>query len=289
MRVCRLVRVVRVLRMVRVLRFFRELRCMLYSIAGSLRSLFFCFIMISLINFVFALIFVQAAVGFMMDDNVDSSDKADLQAYWLGLPIAMDSLFQALTGGRDWAELGEPLRNTNIVYYVVFIFYVGFSHFAVLNVLTGIFVENAIKISTNDRDEVILESLEQERQYAAEIKNLFHRIDTNGSGTVSWEELEPQLEDPAVLAYLSSLELTIQDARLFFSILSQHSINREVDIDAFVDGCMRVKGPAMGLDLQGIVFQLGQNREKQRKEREVQTVFMQDCRDYFKKSDHHVH
>jgi len=284
-RVLRIVRLAKILRMVRVLKFFRELRHMLFSIAGAMRSLFWCFVMIALIIYVFALIFLQASVHLMQDVLVSQSAKRGFEDYWSGVGISMDSLFKALTSGDDWSRFGDPFQESSPVYYIVFLFYIGFTFFAVMNILTGIFVDNAIKLSSSDRDQVILENLEQEESFAHEIKMLFHKIDANGSGTVSWEELEPQLRDPAVQSYLASLELTIQDAGLFFRMLSEHSsqANKEVDIDTFVDGCMRVKGPAMGLDLQAVNFSIRQIQEQQQISQELNQAFFTTCANEFKR------
>jgi len=263
-RILKVIRMVRILRMLRVMRFFRELRLMLFSIASSMRSLFWCFVMLSLIIYIFALVFVQATIGFMSDPLLPDDTKECFDIHWGNVERAMNTLYMTLTGGEDWGVMSSCFRTTSNAYYCLFVFYTGFCIFALLNILTGIFVDNAIKHSASDRDEVILEQLCEERLFADEIKMLFRRIDSDASGRVSYEEFSSKLKDPAMLAYLNSLELSIQDSELFFRMLSEHRADREVDIDAFVDGCMRVKGPAMGVDLQTFVFAVRQYSNEQR-------------------------
>lgn len=58
----------------------------------------------------------------------------------------MLSMFQAINGGVDWALIFEPLID-NITPWsaVVFTLYIAFSLLAMLNVVTGVFVESVLK------------------------------------------------------------------------------------------------------------------------------------------------
>ena len=49
------------------------------------------------------------------------------------------------------------------VYSAGFLFFVGFFNFAVFNILTGLFVEHAMKCAEPDDDEMIFEQRKQEQ------------------------------------------------------------------------------------------------------------------------------
>lgn len=54
------------------------------------------------------------------------------------------ALFQTITGGLEWRELVTPLmRHISPGLGVVFVLYVTFTSLALMNVVTGVFVETA--------------------------------------------------------------------------------------------------------------------------------------------------
>merc|ERR1711997_822098 len=50
------------------------------------------------------------------------------------------------------------------------------------------------------------------------------------------------------------LGLDVRDAESFFSLLASNNDGRDVDIDNFVNGCMRLKGPATSIDIQALLY-----------------------------------
>merc|ERR1712113_1136333 len=74
--------------------------------------------------------------------------------------------------------------------------------------------------------------------------------DHSSDGTITLAEFESHLQDPNAQAYFNSvLEIDINDAFTFFTVLDQDE-DAVVDIDTFVEGCLRLKGPAKRLDFQ---------------------------------------
>lgn len=94
------------------------------------------------------------------------------------------------------------------------------------------------------------------------IKNLFARLDKDGSGSLTLSELEDHLEDPAVQAYFASLELSITDVWSFFKLLESDE-EQEISPDAFFEGCQRLKGFARSLDLAKLMHQTQLMAKKQ--------------------------
>merc|ERR1712217_418270 len=65
MRLLRLLKMLKMLRVVRLMRFFRELRLMFFTIGGSFRSLLWAMTMLFMINYIFALCFMQGASAYL--------------------------------------------------------------------------------------------------------------------------------------------------------------------------------------------------------------------------------
>merc|ERR1719335_1482575 len=84
---------------------------------------------------------------------------------------------------------------------------------------------------------------------------VFEELDTNHSGSLSLEEFEQHIQDENILAYLSTLELDINQVRTLLTLLDLDQ-NGEVDIEEFVSGCLRLKGGAKSMDMAILQYQI---------------------------------
>eukprot|EP00913_Durusdinium_trenchii_P025920 g24323.t1 len=62
----------------------------------------------------------------------------------------MQTLYMATTGGFDWKEALDLVAKIGEGGILAFLFYIAFFNFAVFNVLTGMFVDHAMKWSQSD-------------------------------------------------------------------------------------------------------------------------------------------
>jgi len=151
----------------------------------------------------------------------------------------------------------------------------------VLNVLTGIFVERASELSGLDRDLVIQGELKHNEAFLSEMKAIFEEADTDGSGTINWQEFKEYVKNKEVRAYLSTQQLDAFDARQLFNILDLGD-DQEVGIEEFILGCMRLKGMAKSVD---VVAMLQETRAMHRK----QKAFMGEVEDQLRRIASKVH
>lgn len=146
-RIIRVTRILKTLRLVRVFRFIMALRTLVTSIVYTLKSLFWAMALLMLIIFVFSVLLVEAVSdhwGSLDNPNMPPEDAENIQAYFASLPHAMLSLFMSISGGVSWEEVISPLGKISNVCVVVYLFYISFTYFAVLNVVTGVFCQSAI-------------------------------------------------------------------------------------------------------------------------------------------------
>merc|ERR1719210_1762154 len=107
-----------------------------------------------------------------------------------------------------------------------------------MNVVTGIFVQNAIERA----DEVErMNKVEQARK-------LFKIIDLNNNGHITFEELEAHLETPEVVDFFKGIDVDISDAKHLFDLLDFDD-NGSLEFEEFLSGCIRLQGPAKALDM----------------------------------------
>jgi len=113
-------------------------------------------------------------------------------------------------------------------------------------------VENAMKLAQPDRDVLALELRKTRIAEAEQLRQLFYELDINLSGTICIEEFQAHMQSGKLRAYLSVLGLDVKDVEVFLYMLTIENKTGDVEIEAFVDGCMKMKGQATSLDMQTI-------------------------------------
>merc|ERR1719382_1867531 len=84
--------------------------------------------------------------------------------------VAMLTLFKTSMGGQDWEVFYDVAEQTGIFEAITFIIFVAFIQIALMNILTGIFVENAMKLAQPDRDTLAFQFRKQRMQDAQDLK-----------------------------------------------------------------------------------------------------------------------
>eukprot|EP00439_Symbiodinium_sp_Y106_P035255 s561_g4.t1 len=222
------------------------------------------------------------------------------------------TLVQAMLGGFNWGEVSDVLMDIDVnhgfqdralqgkgcvggiclvrlravtaeprISPALLLLYVAFTMLAVLNVITGAFVDNALNLASQQRDFQIEKEIESKEQYARQIRALFQMlgkaikhcedcegcmlrehdikkrtIDDDGSGDVSRKEIREMLEDATLSAYFRVLGFETTDADLLFKLLDVDDSDSE-----FLDGCGRLKGPARNMDVHAILAECRRMRK----------------------------
>lgn len=250
-RIIRVTRILKTLRLVRVFRFIMALRTLVTSIVYTLKSLFWAMALLMLIIFVFSVLLVEAVSdhwGSLDNPNMPPEDAENIQAYFASLPHAMLSLFMSISGGVSWEEVISPLGKISNVWVVVYLFYISFTYFAVLNVVTGVFCQSAIDSAQNDHANVVQSMLANKEAHVEKIKELFSRLGADKTGLITYGMFEEGIQSPAVIEYFETLGLDVWDAWSFFKLLDLDA-GGSVEIEEFFKGCLRLRGQARGVDL----------------------------------------
>mmetsp|Transcript_79391 Transcript_79391/g.246513 ORF Transcript_79391/g.246513 Transcript_79391/m.246513 type:complete len:545 (+) Transcript_79391:1-1635(+) len=277
MRLLRLLKMMKLLRVVRVMRFFRELRLMLFSIARSFRSLLWAMLMLLLIMYIFALCFIQGATVYITETRpIDMSQEVEesLLTHWTTVLDSLLTLFMAITGGDDWSNFLLSCTAFGEIYHYLFICYIMFQTIAVLNVLTGIFVEASLDAAQADQDNVIHEALELEAANADCLESVFFRsADGSEKSFITNEEFEQHFESDSLKAYFAALEIDIVHVRELFHELDENG-DGQVSVEELRAGLMQLKGRAQSIDMISLAH------DCRKYSRQLQ-VFMSFVEDYF--------
>merc|ERR1719329_676351 len=166
---------------------------------------------------------------------------AMLRRYFPDLASAMKHLYMALTGGIDWEEIYLSLGPLNSAYHIGLLLYTVFLIFVVINIIAGMVIERAFKVVRQDRDFWILEAGHQNAMYEERVRGLFYQIDTDRSGTITWDEFSDAMTSPHIEAYLSFIEIDTVDLFDVFQLLDKDG-SKTISVDEFVDGVHELRG-----------------------------------------------
>merc|ERR1719512_253252 len=120
----------------------------------------------------------------------------------------------------------------------MFTAYIAFSILALLNVITATFVQHAIERTA---------TMHQLKQVAY-ARTFFAHVDSDCSGTITWQELTSALGDPETIDFFSSIDVDISEAKCLFEMLDRNGTG-EIDFLDFMSGCLGLQGPAKSIDL----------------------------------------
>eukprot|EP00928_Gymnodinium_smaydae_P027555 TRINITY_DN21280_c0_g1_i5.p1 TRINITY_DN21280_c0_g1~~TRINITY_DN21280_c0_g1_i5.p1 ORF type:complete len:642 (-),score=90.00 TRINITY_DN21280_c0_g1_i5:214-1986(-) len=258
-RIVRFCRMVRVIRIIRVMRFFQDLRVMVYGILISMKSLLWALLLLVMIAFMFAafiLEFVASEVSSASSsDDVAKRDRIQaLNMHFGSLVTSIFSLFKAITGGISWGEQAQPLTDIHPLLGVAFACYVAFAVLCVLNIVTGIFVDNSSKLSMKDEETLVLESAENKARWIEDVSELFR--DMGGSdGFLNNAQFERGITDLRVQAKLKKLGLDIEpEAMLGLFDVLDFDKSGQLTVDEFTLGIKMLHGNAKSIDIARLLY-----------------------------------
>lgn len=245
LRLMRIIKMVRVVRIIRIVKVFRELRIMVMSIISTMRTLFWSIVCLFIFMSGFGVYLATAASDHQaeMMRQAEVIDE-DMAMYFGSMPNVMVSLFQATTGGVDWRILSDTLGRISEFTRCMLYVYIAMMVYAIMNILTGICVNNANKAADDDL-EISAEAFSRHNSAVALLKKLLHGED----GTITWRQLQYHLVNPKVRNYFKKIDLEPWHLQSFFDLLQVGDTEPSVPVDQFIRGCMRLRCPVKNVDL----------------------------------------
>eukprot|EP00930_Biecheleria_cincta_P016837 TRINITY_DN13565_c0_g1_i1.p1 TRINITY_DN13565_c0_g1~~TRINITY_DN13565_c0_g1_i1.p1 ORF type:complete len:705 (-),score=126.99 TRINITY_DN13565_c0_g1_i1:129-2243(-) len=253
LRIVRITRVIRVMRVLRVVKFIRALASLISSIFYTLKSLAWSLFLLLMIIYVFGILFADTVISHVADfpqkDELDkTSEEYELYSCFGSLLISMHTLFRSISGGLDWGQQINLLFHIHWVWGYLFLAYIAFCYFAVLNVMTAVFCQRAIESSRYDPDYQIQQMLAEQERCSEICAQLFLILDSIADGTITRAELVEHFDEDAVRALFQSLDLVASDPWALFKLLDAEG-NGDIDYGEFMAGCMKMRGPAKAVDI----------------------------------------
>eukprot|EP00747_Dinoflagellata_sp_TGD_P214096 gnl/TRDRNA2_/TRDRNA2_86988_c0_seq1.p1 gnl/TRDRNA2_/TRDRNA2_86988_c0~~gnl/TRDRNA2_/TRDRNA2_86988_c0_seq1.p1 ORF type:complete len:371 (+),score=33.42 gnl/TRDRNA2_/TRDRNA2_86988_c0_seq1:44-1114(+) len=264
-----ILRVMRMLRLFRILRFGRlfhivtPLRMLLVSILGGMQLLCWALFLLFMVTYLLGLFLTEIALQHRLHlQSVDAASDPELVGLYGSLFASTLTLYQIISEGIHWREAMEPLVATSSreLVALTFTLYTAFTLLSVMNIITGMFVDTAIRSATDFKREAIV----------TDLSLVFGSTDTDSSGSISFDEFTRLLNHPQMQAYLQSIDISPEDGALLFTILDDDG-SGEINKNELVQGCMRLYGSASHLEVSAFVKEMREaTSERVRHEKRVE-------------------
>eukprot|EP00929_Paragymnodinium_shiwhaense_P035855 TRINITY_DN19306_c1_g1_i1.p1 TRINITY_DN19306_c1_g1~~TRINITY_DN19306_c1_g1_i1.p1 ORF type:complete len:765 (+),score=120.81 TRINITY_DN19306_c1_g1_i1:68-2362(+) len=241
-RMLRVLRVIRVTRLLRTFQAFDDLRVIVASIVHSSTSLLWAVALLASVIYMFSIIFLQIIL------QVPSCRSHQAFKYWFPSVFrTLLTLFESIVGGVSWDVIIQPMvEDIHPAMGLLFCMYIAFALFAMMNLLTGVFVDHAMRAIREDKDLVL----------AKRIADLFL-----GTGSdecpdeLTWEDFADKLDSDIMKEYFKQMNVELSEGRHLFDLLDVDS-SGSVDCKEIVEGCLRLRGPARAFDLNQLARQV---------------------------------
>lgn len=254
-RILRVARLIRVVRLVRLVKVISSLRRLIQSILSTMTALGWSFVLLFMIMYMFGIIFADMVTTTFQDTEFSLSESSAqvLETGFKDLHKSMMTLFFLITNGSDWGQQFAALFEIHWLLGYTLVVYVAFSMFAVLNVMTGTFCQFAIESANRDQDLMVQSMLAAKQRQADMIRKFFDTLELAESkdgapAQLSLYDFENRFQEPEVLSFFQYLDINTTDAWTLFKLLSPDG-KGTLNVDEFVEGCLRLKGAAKKVDV----------------------------------------
>jgi hypothetical protein len=178
-----------------------------------------------------------------------SPEEESLHGHFASLGRTILALWQALSGGVDWSDVGDPLMSEiDWIYGLAFAAFIAFSLLALMNVVTGVFVQTALYSAEREEENFLTD----------QIIGLFHKCKGEDSwGCITESDLDEKLEDPDMAKEWKNINVSPDEAKYVFALLDVDETG-EVQFEEFLSACLRLRGTAKSLDM---LIQLQESRQ----------------------------
>jgi len=234
-----------------VMTLFRPLRVLASTFIASMGALFWSMVLLMILKFIGGLLLAQSLHSYIMDTSQAYENRNWMNQYYGSAWKAVYSMFE-LTHSGGWPNYARPVvENVSMWYAFFFMGYVTLVIFAIIRIITAIFLKETLATAAGDAALAVQEKVRNKEQYVSRLQEIFFEADSDGNGVITKQEMDDACSNPVVLHYLSILEIEVHEVEPLFDLLDDG--DGEVTIKEFCQGIMRLKGQARALDVISIM------------------------------------
>jgi len=247
----RLIRVFRIGRLSKTFNsvaFVRNLGSMLASCMDAIRACLPALAVILLTTYLFGTLILQGVRESLKQQETPQYPLEKLTPLFGDLSKVMLTLFMSVSNGLSWQLCYDELGRVGLTYQLVFLAYIIVMELCVLNMILGIFVDTVQQDRRPDHEAMLVKQEKERKKNAKDLMTFFLEADTDGSRTLSFDELIQKMESQEFKLILMECNIEVEDSATLFKLLDADA-DGHVSIDEFVVGIDRLKTLAHSYEL----------------------------------------
>jgi len=151
----------------------------------------------------------------------------------------------------NWYSITRILIHFNELFMLFGICHQLILGFAVIEVISGVFLNETFKVANLDDSIMLNEVRRAAKAERIKLTEFFQKADKDGSGLVDQDELKAVLDNKQVGEWLSAMGLDLSDIDRVFAMLDTDG-DGQLSCQELVDGASVLKKPARAVDLQAV-------------------------------------
>jgi membrane protein implicated in regulation of membrane protease activity len=242
LRLMRLMRLAKVLRVVRVMKAFRSLRILVSAVVNSVGALGWSMTLLFVLELIGAIFMAQVIEPFMREEG-----DSDLQWFmylhfgtWIN---SMFTLFEITMAPGGFIKYRVLYEEVNPLFLLFFVLYVCVVTFAVVRVITAMFLKATLSASDSDEQDTAREKSEQWSNYVRSLE----LANSTDNGTINHEDLDHLLSVDHFAEWLDEVGLATFEVKRIFSALDQGE--GEVLFSEFENALRQMRGLPRAADV----------------------------------------
>merc|ERR1712129_163426 len=250
-RLLRIAKIARALKIVRTLSYFGSLRVLISTMVYSMASLFWSMAIMFLLMWMCAIFLCQALHEFVIDETKDFATRSWVNTMYGSGHRALYTIFEMTFSGCWPNYVRRVIEEVNPLYAIFFVAYVAVVIFAMIRVISALFLKETLAQASHDTEMMVRERKKKSEHLQKELEALFEAADLSNDGCVSMEEWDALLSNQKVLLWLRELGIDAGDTHLLFELLDDG--DGHIPKEEFVGGVCKMKGEARAQDLVPLV------------------------------------
>lgn len=242
----RLLKLVKLLRAFEAASFFSELRILLRTCVNSIMALFWSCILLFSIMVLGGLLLAQTCAGMIDDASYAMEVRVWTYMHYGSAIRAVYTLFEATMSG-GWPNYARKMiEEVNVLYGFWWVGYVSVVIFAVMRVVTALFIQKTMSMAQADEELMLLEKLKEKEEMLIAFRGFLFECDTDGDGEMNRAELQELLKDVTLQYWLERIGIEKHELVGLFNVLDEGG--GVVSHEDIIGGVMRISNGVRAVD-----------------------------------------
>eukprot|EP00438_Fugacium_kawagutii_P035598 Skav224938 [mRNA] locus=scaffold2105:176388:177164:- [translate_table: standard] len=190
------------------------------------------------------MLLAQSLQPFLTDETNELAVRQAVFRYFGTFSATLLTMFEVLMA--NWSPPCRTLvDNVSELYSFGFIVYRCLVGFAILNVVSAVFLQQTMKVAAADQEVALQQRQMAAEEYTKKLEAFFKRLDKSGDGVLTWKEFSAVLKSRKLQNWLATLELESHDLVNLFTMIDDG--DGEISLADFLHGARQLHGSASSI------------------------------------------